>query len=64
MKHLQSPDGHWAAEYGGPLFLVSEHPTYVSLLPLLTAAFHYLADSGHDHHFIRHKYAYTRRMED
>lgn len=22
MKQLQSPDGHWAAEYGGPLFLV------------------------------------------
>lgn len=24
MKQLQSPDGHWAGEYGGPLFLVSK----------------------------------------
>lgn len=36
LKHLQSDDGHWAGEYGGPMFLLPGLVigSYVTGMPL------------------------------
>ena len=61
LKQLQSPDGHWSAEYGGPLFLVRIFTE--QLKPLLTLGV-YAADPRHDNNSLRDSYTDSRRMED
>lgn len=74
-KLLQSGDGHWAGEYGGPLFLVSlskerqagqtcQGEKVVDASQTFVPLFNHVSDSRYDHHFIRNAGARARRVED